>query len=46
MSAGYLLKRLLLAVPTLFGVLVVVFVLLRVVPGDPITMMVGLTASE
>ena len=46
MSAGYLLKRLLLAIPTLFGVLVVVFVLLRVVPGDPITMMVGLTASE
>ncbi len=46
MSAGYLLKRLLLAIPTLFGVLVVVFVLLRVVPGDPVTMMVGLTASE
>ncbi|MCG8690883.1 MAG: ABC transporter permease [Minwuiales bacterium] len=46
MSAVYLLKRLLLAIPTLFGVLVVVFVLLRVVPGDPITMMVGLTASE
>jgi ABC-type dipeptide/oligopeptide/nickel transport system permease component len=36
-----LLKRLLWAVPTLFGVLVVVFVLLRVAPGDPIAMMIG-----
>jgi ABC-type dipeptide/oligopeptide/nickel transport system permease component len=36
-----LLKRLLWALPTLFGVLVVVFVLLRVAPGDPIAMMIG-----
>ncbi len=35
------LRRLLWALPTLFGVLVVVFVLLRVAPGDPISMMVG-----
>jgi peptide/nickel transport system permease protein len=35
------LRRLLWALPTLFGVLVVVFVLLRVAPGDPIAMMVG-----
>ena len=34
-------KRLLWALPTLFGVLVVVFVLLRVAPGDPIAMMIG-----
>src|SRR3954464_14768627 len=40
MSTTYLLKRLLWALPTLFGVAVVVFVLLRVVPGDPIAMMV------
>ncbi len=40
MSAAALLRRLLLAIPTLFGVAVVVFVLLRVVPGDPIAMMV------
>ncbi len=40
MSAAYLLKRLLLTLPTLFGVAVVVFVLLRVVPGDPSAMMV------
>jgi len=36
-----LFKRLAWAAPTLFGVLVVVFVLLRLAPGDPIAMMVG-----
>ena len=41
MSAVFLLKRLILAVPTLFGVTAIVFVLLRVVPGDPINMMIG-----
>ena len=40
MSPALLLRRLLLAIPTLFGVTVVVFVLLRIVPGDPIAMMV------
>jgi len=35
------LKRLLWALPTLFGVLMVVFVLLRLAPGDPIAMMIG-----
>ena len=40
MTPAYVLRRLLLAIPTLFGVAVVVFVLLRVVPGDPIAMMV------
>jgi len=39
MSGSYLLKRLVWALPTLLGVAVVVFVLLRVVPGDPIAMM-------
>jgi len=38
-SGSYLLRRLLLAFPTLIGVAVIVFVLLRVVPGDPIAMM-------
>src|SRR5690606_38974557 len=46
MSAVFLLKRLLLAAPTLFGVAVIVFVLLRVVPGDPIAMMTGPGATE
>jgi peptide/nickel transport system permease protein len=41
MSAVFFLKRLILAVPTLFGVTVIVFVLLRVGPGDPINMMIG-----
>lgn len=41
MSSARLLGRLILAVPTLFGVLVINFVLLRVVPGDPISMMIG-----
>jgi peptide/nickel transport system permease protein len=36
MSPIFLLKRLLLALPTLLGVGVVVFVLMRVVPGDPL----------
>ena len=40
MSPALLLRRLLLAIPTLFGVTVVVFVLLRIVPGDPIAMMI------
>lgn len=41
-----LLRRLLLAVPTLLGVAVVVFVLMRVVPGDPIAMMIPPGASS
>jgi ABC-type dipeptide/oligopeptide/nickel transport system permease component len=45
MSFTYLLKRLLWAIPTLFGVAVIVFVLLRVVPGDPIAMMIPPGAS-
>lgn len=45
MTPAYLIRRLLHALPTLFGVVVVVFVLLRVVPGDPIAMMVVGEAS-
>ena len=37
----YLARRLLLAVPTLAGVLVVTFLLLFVAPGDPVQEMVG-----
>jgi ABC-type dipeptide/oligopeptide/nickel transport system permease component len=37
----FLLRRLLLAIPTLVGVLVVVFLLLYVAPGDPVQEMVG-----
>ncbi|HUP93415.1 MAG TPA: ABC transporter permease [Burkholderiales bacterium] len=35
----YVVNRLLLMVPTLFGVAVLVFVLLRLAPGDPVQMM-------
>jgi ABC-type dipeptide/oligopeptide/nickel transport system permease component len=45
-SLAYLIKRLLMAIPTLFGVAIVVFVLLRVVPGDPIAMMIPPGAHE
>ena len=34
-------RRLLLSIPTLFGVLVVTFLLLRVAPGDVVQEMVG-----
>ena len=37
----FILRRLLLSVPTLFGVLVVAFLLLYVAPGDPVEAMVG-----
>ena len=33
--------RLLMTLPTLFGVLVVAFLLLNVAPGDPVAAMVG-----
>jgi peptide/nickel transport system permease protein len=46
MGRGAILRRLLLVPPTLFGVAVVVFVLLRVVPGDPVAMMIPPGASQ
>ena len=38
---SFIVRRLLLAIPTLFGVLVVAFLLLYVAPGDPVEAMVG-----
>ena len=46
MTIRHLLQRTLLAIPTLLGVITIVFVLLRVVPGDPIAMMIGPGATE
>jgi peptide/nickel transport system permease protein len=48
LPAAYIFKRLLWALPTLLGVAVIVFVLLRVVPGDPIAMMIppGATTAD
>lgn len=42
---GYVTKRLLLAVPTLLLVLTIVFVLVRIVPGDPALAILGDQAS-
>lgn len=43
---AFLARRILLAIPTLFGVLVVVFALLYVAPGDPVLEMVGERADS
>lgn len=45
MTARHIATRLLFAIPSLFGVALIVFILLRVVPGDPIAMMAGVTAT-
>lgn len=41
----YIIRRLLAAIPVLFGVLAVTFVLARLVPGDPCTAMLGEKAT-
>ena len=46
MPLSLIVSRALSAIVTLFGVMVVVFVLVRVVPGDPIAMMIAPGASE
>ena len=46
MPLSLIVSRALSAIITLFGVMVVVFVLVRVVPGDPIAMMIAPGASE
>ena len=42
----YILHRLLMTVPTALLVALAVFVLLRLVPGDPAQLMRGYTATE
>ncbi len=42
----YVLRRLLLSIPTLLAVLTIIFLLVRVVPGDPATAVLGDYASE
>jgi ABC-type dipeptide/oligopeptide/nickel transport system permease component len=42
----FIVRRLLLAIPTLVGVLIVAFLLLYVAPGDPVMAMVGERADE
>lgn len=43
---AYIMGRLLSAIPTLFGVLVIVFVLIRIAPGDPALAILGDNASQ
>jgi peptide/nickel transport system permease protein/oligopeptide transport system permease protein len=42
----YVLRRLALAIPTLLGVTLAIFVLVRMIPGDPARVIAGLQASE
>ncbi len=44
--SGFILRRILLSIPTLFGVLVVAFLLLYVAPGDPVEAMIGERADS
>jgi ABC-type dipeptide/oligopeptide/nickel transport system permease component len=46
LHGSFLLRRLLIALPTLLGVAIIVFVLMRVVPGNPIAMMTPPGATE
>ncbi len=42
----YILRRLLYALPTLLGVTVVIFLLVRLIPGDPARLVAGLLATN
>lgn len=43
--AEYIARRVLLSIPVLLGVLVVAFVLIRLIPGDPVQLMLGINAT-
>lgn len=42
----YLLKRLLIVVPTLLGASIIVFLMVHLIPGDPVTVMLGERATD
>jgi peptide/nickel transport system permease protein/oligopeptide transport system permease protein len=44
--AGFALRRLAGAVPTLFGVTLIIFFMVRVLPGDPARVLAGLEADQ
>lgn len=44
--ARYILTRLLSTIPTLFGILTIVFVMIRIAPGDPALAILGDNASQ
>ena len=39
--AKYVVKRILVSIPVLLGVVLIIFLMLNVVPGDPVTLMMG-----
>ena len=41
---GYIARRLVYAIPTLIGVSIIIFLALRVIPGDPVSVMFGTQA--
>jgi len=43
---GFAVRRILAAVPTLFGVTLIVFFMVRMLPGDPARLLAGLNATE
>jgi len=43
---GYLIRRILLAIPTALGVLTAIFIVMRVAPGDPAEVILGEYASQ
>ena len=43
---GFILRRTFLAIPVLIGIIVVVFLLIRAIPGDPCTAILGEQATE
>jgi ABC-type dipeptide/oligopeptide/nickel transport system permease component len=44
--SAYVLRRVLYAIFVLWGALTIIFIAIRVVPGDPATMMLGATATQ
>jgi peptide/nickel transport system permease protein/oligopeptide transport system permease protein len=43
---GFAVRRIIAAIPTLFGVTVIVFFMVRVLPGDPARLLAGIEATQ
>ena len=42
----YILKRILLMIPVILGVVILVFTLMQLTPGDPAQVILGTTATD
>ena len=42
----YVIKRLLFTIPVLFGAIFLVFTIMNMTPGDPATLILGITAKQ